>query len=141
MGGYKQRVRDSILPLPVAATLPAAFGEWSFAEKDRTNRCVIDTVNDASEISLEKNYWGLATWGLTFEPLRYIRFRNWRCDDRMSVLKQAWRRPLVAWQHIRLVAARSSHNFPMRVGAANTSDRASLHRNRSSRPFRETESR
>ncbi len=37
MGGYTQRVRDSILPLSVAGTLPAAFGEWSFAEKDRTN--------------------------------------------------------------------------------------------------------
>lgn len=32
MGGYTQRVRDSILPLSVAGTLPAAFGEWSFTE-------------------------------------------------------------------------------------------------------------
>jgi hypothetical protein len=29
MGGYTQRVRDSILPLSVAGTLPAAFAEWS----------------------------------------------------------------------------------------------------------------
>ncbi len=32
MGGYSQRVRDSILPLSVADTLPAAFAEWSFTE-------------------------------------------------------------------------------------------------------------
>lgn len=32
MGGYTQRVRDSILPLSVAGILPAAFGEWSFTE-------------------------------------------------------------------------------------------------------------
>lgn len=32
MDGYTQRVRDSILPLSVAGTLPAAFNEWSFTD-------------------------------------------------------------------------------------------------------------
>jgi hypothetical protein len=32
VGGYTQRVRDSILPRSVADTLPAAFAEWSFTE-------------------------------------------------------------------------------------------------------------
>lgn len=32
MSGYTQRVRDSILPLSVAATLPATFAEWSFTK-------------------------------------------------------------------------------------------------------------
>jgi hypothetical protein len=33
MGGYTQRVRDSLLPLSVAGTLPAAFTEWQFTEE------------------------------------------------------------------------------------------------------------
>ncbi|HKX31992.1 MAG TPA: hypothetical protein VJ302_30170 [Blastocatellia bacterium] len=32
MAAYTQRVRDNILPLSVAATLPEAFEEWSFTE-------------------------------------------------------------------------------------------------------------
>lgn len=32
MGGYTQQVRDSILPLLVAGTLPATFAEWSFTD-------------------------------------------------------------------------------------------------------------
>lgn len=33
MSGYTQRVKDSILPLSVAGTLPAAFTEWAFTEQ------------------------------------------------------------------------------------------------------------
>jgi hypothetical protein len=33
MSTYPQRVRDNILPLSVAATLPEAFIEWSFTER------------------------------------------------------------------------------------------------------------
>ncbi len=43
MGGYTQRVRDSILPLSVAGTLPAAFGEWSFTENTVDHEQPIET--------------------------------------------------------------------------------------------------
>ena len=43
MGGYTQRVRDSILPLSVAGTLPTAFGEWSFTENTVDHEQPIET--------------------------------------------------------------------------------------------------
>lgn len=43
MGGYTQRVRDSILPLSVAGTLPAAFGEWSFTDNTFDHEQPIET--------------------------------------------------------------------------------------------------
>jgi hypothetical protein len=49
---------------PEPCRLPLANGPLQ--RKTEPIRCVIDTVNDASEISLDKNDWGLATWGLTF---------------------------------------------------------------------------
>lgn len=42
MGGYTQRVRDSILPLSVAGT-PTAFGEWSLTENTVDHETPIET--------------------------------------------------------------------------------------------------
>ena len=43
MGGYTKRVRDSILPLSVADTLPAAFGEWSFTDNTVDHETPVET--------------------------------------------------------------------------------------------------
>lgn len=43
MRNYPQRVRDNILPLSVGATLPEAFGEWSFTERTIDHEQPIET--------------------------------------------------------------------------------------------------
>lgn len=40
---YPQRVRDNILPLSVASTLPEAFEEWSFTENTKDHEEPIET--------------------------------------------------------------------------------------------------
>ena len=49
MSGYTQKVRNSILPLSVAETLPATFAEWSVTDNtvDHKQSVEIITVADA----------------------------------------------------------------------------------------------
>jgi hypothetical protein len=43
MRNYSQRVRDNILPLSIAATLPEAFEEWSFTERTIDHEKPVET--------------------------------------------------------------------------------------------------
>lgn len=56
MGGYTQRVRDSILPLSVADTLPAAFGEWSFTENTVDHEAPIETCELCGQQDLRYHF-------------------------------------------------------------------------------------
>lgn len=56
MGGYTQRVRDSILPLSVAGTLPAAFGEWSFTENTVDHESPIETCELCGQQDLRYHF-------------------------------------------------------------------------------------
>lgn len=56
MGGYTQRVRDSILPLSVAGTLPAAFGEWSFTENTVDHEQPIETCELCGQQDLRYHF-------------------------------------------------------------------------------------
>lgn len=56
MGGYSQRVRDSILPLSVADTLPAAFTEWSFTENTVDHETPIETCELCGQQDLRYHF-------------------------------------------------------------------------------------
>ncbi len=56
MGGYTQRVRDSILPLSVADTLPAAFTEWSFTENTVDHETPIETCELCGQQDLRYHF-------------------------------------------------------------------------------------
>ena len=56
MGGYSQRVRDSILPLSVADTLPAAFAEWSFTENTVDHETPIETCELCGQQDLRYHF-------------------------------------------------------------------------------------
>ena len=56
MGGYTQRVRDSILPLSVAGNLPAAFGEWSFTENTVDHEQPIETCELCGQQDLRYHF-------------------------------------------------------------------------------------
>ncbi|HHK4654158.1 TPA: hypothetical protein ACQTZB_005054 [Pseudomonas aeruginosa] len=56
MGGYTQRVRDSILPLSVAGALPAAFGEWSFTENTVDHEQPIETCELCGQQDLRYHF-------------------------------------------------------------------------------------
>ncbi|MEI7999402.1 MAG: hypothetical protein WCH62_07860 [Candidatus Omnitrophota bacterium] len=45
MRSYPQRVRDNILPLSVAGTLPEAFEEWSFTENTVDHENAVETCH------------------------------------------------------------------------------------------------
>ena len=56
MGGYTQRVRDSILPLSVADTLPAAFGEWSFTDNTVDHETPVETCKLCGQQDLRYHF-------------------------------------------------------------------------------------
>lgn len=56
MGGYTQRVRDSILPLSAAGTLPTAFGEWSFTENTVDHEQPIETCELCGQQDLRYHF-------------------------------------------------------------------------------------
>lgn len=56
MGGYSQRVRDSILPLSVADTLPGAFTEWSFTENTVDHETPIETCELCGQQDLRYHF-------------------------------------------------------------------------------------
>lgn len=56
MGGYTQRVRDSILPLSVAGTLPTAFREWSFTENTVDHESPIETCELCGQQDLRYHF-------------------------------------------------------------------------------------
>ncbi|WP_230383188.1 hypothetical protein [Paracoccus shanxieyensis] len=56
MGGYTQRVRDSILPLSVAGTLPAAFNEWSFTDNTVDHEQPIETCELCGQQDLRYHF-------------------------------------------------------------------------------------
>jgi hypothetical protein len=56
VGGYTQRVRDSILPLSVADTLPAAFTEWSFSENTVDHETPIETCELCGQQDLRYHF-------------------------------------------------------------------------------------
>lgn len=56
MGGYTQRVRDSILPLSVAATLPAAFTEWPFTDNTVDHEQPIETCELCGQQDLRYHF-------------------------------------------------------------------------------------
>lgn len=56
MGGYTQRVRDSILPLSLADTLPAASTEWSFTENTVDHETPIETCELSGQQDLRYHF-------------------------------------------------------------------------------------
>ena len=56
MGGYTQRVRDSILPLSVADTLPRAFDEWAFTENTVDHESPIETCELCGQQDLRYHF-------------------------------------------------------------------------------------
>lgn len=56
MGGYTQRVRDSILPRSVAGTLPAAFAEWSFTNNTVDHEQPIETCELCGQQDLRYHF-------------------------------------------------------------------------------------
>lgn len=56
MGGYTQRVRDSILPRSVAGTLPAAFTEWSFTNNTVDHEQPIETCELCGQQDLRYHF-------------------------------------------------------------------------------------
>ncbi len=56
MGGYTQRVRDSILPLSVAGTLPDAFAEWSFTESTIDHEAPVETCQLCGQQELRYHF-------------------------------------------------------------------------------------
>ena len=56
MGGYTQRVRDSILPLSVAGNLPAAFDEWSFTDNTVDHEQPIETCELCGQQDLRYHF-------------------------------------------------------------------------------------
>ncbi len=56
MSGYTQRVRDSILPLSVAGTLPAAFTEWAFTENTVDHEAPIETCELCGQQDLRYHF-------------------------------------------------------------------------------------
>lgn len=56
MSGYTQRVRDSILPLSIADTLPAAFAEWSFTEKTVDHESPVETCELCGQQDLRYHF-------------------------------------------------------------------------------------
>lgn len=56
MGGYTQRVRDSILPLSVAGTLPTAFDEWSFTDNTVDHEQPIETCELCGQQDLRYHF-------------------------------------------------------------------------------------
>jgi hypothetical protein len=56
VGGYSQSVRDSILPLSVAGTLPAAFAEWSFTENTIDHETPIETCELCGQQDLRYHF-------------------------------------------------------------------------------------
>ncbi len=56
MGGYSQRVRESILPLSVAETLPAAFAEWAFTENTVDHETPIETCELCGQQDLRYHF-------------------------------------------------------------------------------------
>ncbi len=56
MSGYTQRVRDSILPLSVAGTLPAAFAEWAFTENTVDHEAPVETCNLCGQQDLRYHF-------------------------------------------------------------------------------------
>lgn len=56
MSGYTQRVRDSILPLSVAANLPAAFEEWAFTENTVDHESPIETCELCGQQDLRYHF-------------------------------------------------------------------------------------
>lgn len=56
MGGYTQRVRDSILPLSVAGNLPAAFDEWSFTDNTVDHEQPVETCELCGQQDLRYHF-------------------------------------------------------------------------------------
>lgn len=56
MSGYTQRVRDSILPLSVAGTLPAAFAEWAFIRSTIDRDALIETCESCGQQDLRYHF-------------------------------------------------------------------------------------
>lgn len=56
MSGYTQRVRDSILPLSVADTLPSAFTEWSFTEDTVDHETPVETCELCGQQDLRYHF-------------------------------------------------------------------------------------
>lgn len=56
MSGYTQRVRDSILPLSVTGTLPAAFDEWSFTDNTVDHEQPIETCELCGQQDLRYHF-------------------------------------------------------------------------------------
>lgn len=56
MGGYSQRVRDSMLPLSVAGTLPAAFTEWQFTENTVDHEAPIEVCQLCGQQDLRYHF-------------------------------------------------------------------------------------
>lgn len=56
MSTYPQRVRDNILPLSVADTLPKAFEEWSFTEHTEDHGAPVETCQLCEQEDLRYHF-------------------------------------------------------------------------------------
>ncbi|WP_145916891.1 hypothetical protein [Erythrobacter sp. QSSC1-22B] len=56
MSVYSQRVRESVLPLSVANTLPSAFTEWSFTENTVDHETPIETCELCGQQKLRYHF-------------------------------------------------------------------------------------
>lgn len=56
MSGYTQRVRDSILPLSVAGTLPEAFAEWAFTDNTVDHEAPTETCELCGQQDLRYHF-------------------------------------------------------------------------------------
>nr|WP_313425375.1 hypothetical protein [Brevundimonas diminuta] len=56
MEHYTSRVRDSILPLSIAKTLPAAFREWRFTERTEDHGAPVETCRLCGQEGLRYHF-------------------------------------------------------------------------------------
>jgi hypothetical protein len=56
MSTYPQRVRENILPLSVAETLPEAFEEWSFADETIDHEEPVETCQLCNQEELRYHF-------------------------------------------------------------------------------------